>query len=104
MGAVIITTDAPPMSDIVDASFGFRVPVSSETRHHSAPQYHVSAQDIADAVDLAIANEQHWSLWGHRARAAYLQGHKDFHDNITKFIADHQNDVPIIHQPHVTET
>ena len=51
--AVVVTTDASPMSDHVQPGRGFLVPVRGGMARHMAREYHVTADDLAQTVRLA---------------------------------------------------
>jgi len=52
-GALVVTTNASPMSDHVQPGRGFLVPVRGGMARHMAREYHVAADDLADTVRLA---------------------------------------------------
>lgn len=83
-GALIITTNAPPMNELVTAEFGIGVPWRSTSRQRMATHYHVDVDELEKAIDLALSMPPETiDAVGAKARAAYLAGRNDFH----RFIA-----------------
>jgi hypothetical protein len=54
-GALVVTTDASPMSDHVQPDRGFLVPTRGGMARHMAREYHVTADDLAHAVRVAAS-------------------------------------------------
>lgn len=52
-GALVVTTDASPMSEHVQPQWGWLLPARPGPDHHMAPRHLVDAADIAAAVDAA---------------------------------------------------
>jgi hypothetical protein len=79
-GALVVTTDASPMSDHVQPDRGLLVPVRGGMARHMAREYHVSADDLANTVRTAASlhpNEA-YSI-SQRARQHILDASTAFH-------------------------
>jgi glycosyltransferase involved in cell wall biosynthesis len=78
-GAVVLTTDAPPMNEIVTVERGLLVAWTDTGSHHLATTYHVDAQTLGAAVEraLALTSAQRTAL-GERARAWYEENDREF--------------------------
>lgn len=80
MGAVIVTTNAAPMDELVTPAFGLMVPVCSEHTMRAAIEKRVCSDALAECMLIAHENiEKHGEAWGRRARSAYENGRVDFH-------------------------
>lgn len=83
MGATIITTDAPPMNEIVDTSYGILAPVCATRRQHLAEECDVCVDALAESMRFALANDKaHGGGWGTKARRAYDADRIAFHERI----------------------
>lgn len=79
MGAVVVSTNAAPMNELVDPSFGLLVPHCEEHPMRFAVEKRVCPDSLAECMGIAWANlKEHGPTWGERARAAYEQGRIDF--------------------------
>lgn len=70
--AAVLTTDAPPMNELVTAERGVLVPASSSAPMRSGTRYRVDADALEDAIEglLRASAEQRRAL-GHAARRWY---------------------------------
>lgn len=55
LGALVITLDAPPMNELVDAASGILVPVQRSESHCCGTRFFAAPVDIRQAIDKAIA-------------------------------------------------
>lgn len=85
--AVVITTNHPPMSELILPVFGFGAQVQSYHRIRLATGAKVSTQSLADmltivnSIDISLLNKL-----GERARMSYLQGDAAFKEKFMKEI------------------
>ena len=71
-GAVVITTDAPPMNELVDAQSGLLVEVASSTPRHLGTCFQVDQTALEAAVIKAMAmGTEEKAQIGARARAGF---------------------------------
>ncbi len=85
-GAVVITTDAPPMNEHVTSATGFLVQVDSYEPQHLGTNYTISPQELERSVLNANAlSSQEARLLGERARDAYLSLQPSFFTAIAEF-------------------
>jgi glycosyltransferase involved in cell wall biosynthesis len=54
-GAVVLTTDAPPMNELVDADCGILVPFGRSEPRHLGVCYHADRDALADAIGRLLA-------------------------------------------------
>jgi hypothetical protein len=73
MGALILVVDGAPMNELIDADSGILIRPASTTPMNRGIRHHVSAEDIADAVErvLTLNKDQRRAL-GAAARQRYL--------------------------------
>lgn len=88
--AVLITTAAPPMDEMVeDGRSGILVPVRPENRapYHLVTASRVTSADLGESIRraMAMSGEQR-TLMGGRARELFEQGRADFHASIRRII------------------
>lgn len=88
VGAVIITTNAEPMSELVHRSYGVGVSAKSVSNQNLAQHKHVDPEALAHAMRMAhnCTSEVLTGL-GRKARAAYLADRATFENNIAQAIA-----------------
>jgi glycosyltransferase involved in cell wall biosynthesis len=78
--AVVITTNAPPMNELVTRDFGVGVAPSRLSYKNLGTHQHVSGMDLADAVSRVMAvSEGILSDLGRRARVDYVRRREAFH-------------------------
>lgn len=83
VGACIITTNAEPMSELVDGSMGFGASASHVTTQNLAIHKHVDVDSLAEMIGLAMSLPLESLLnLGLNARAAYLAGREEFLANL----------------------
>lgn len=87
VGAVIITTDAPPMNEMVDDQCGVLVPVSHTGKQHLGTLNYVSPDDLYLALKRCEQMpEQEINERSRVARARYLEMDKFFRETFKQII------------------
>jgi glycosyltransferase involved in cell wall biosynthesis len=88
VGAVVITLDAPPMNELVQAGCGILVPPSADTgRQHLATTYFFDDDAMAAAVEKALAmDEETLRKMGECARAQFLANEASFAPRLLRVI------------------
>jgi hypothetical protein len=82
-GALIITTAAAPMNELVHPSFGIGAKPAQVSRQNLATHKHVSVESLADCIRAAwSAPDDVVSVLGGRARNAYLADRDQFHERV----------------------
>lgn len=82
-GALIITTAAAPMNELVHGSFGIGALAFSISRQNLATHKHVSAPSLAGCIRSAWeAPDDVVAVLGGRARNAYLADRDRFHERV----------------------
>ena len=89
-GAVVVTTSAPPMNELVEDGWnGFLVPVRLENArpYRLSTAYVATGPDILEAVArcLALSAPERLAMGG-RARAAFEAGQRHFNTSIANFL------------------
>jgi glycosyltransferase involved in cell wall biosynthesis len=84
VGAVVLTTDAPPMNEIVRPNRGILCPYGASEPQRLGTNYYVSAEALEATVrsTLDLGANQLATL-GRNARAFYVQNHHDFVGRLT---------------------
>jgi glycosyltransferase involved in cell wall biosynthesis len=84
-GALVISTDAPPMNELVQPQFGLLVPFSSSSAAGFGERFKVDVNDLVQTIEETLVLTQvEKQKMGQLARAAYLQGRNDFQVAILK--------------------
>jgi len=87
-GGIVITTDAPPMNEIITSDLGFLVPSRVCGKHRLSNEYCVDSKALHDVVKQAYATDPKVLIeMSERARATYLQRDADFRERIKTIIA-----------------
>ncbi|MDA7414861.1 glycosyltransferase [Xenophilus arseniciresistens] len=90
VGAVLLTTGAPPMDEfVVDGVSGLCIPVRAgqSQPHHRSTAYFVHADDVCATVERALAlSPAQRQRMGQAARAAYEQERAAFHQRMAQLI------------------
>jgi hypothetical protein len=74
VGAVVVTTDAPPMNELVRPDCGLLVPVSSQEPRHLGTSFHVDGEALRRTVEAVIAMpDAEKAAMGQAARQRYLE-------------------------------
>lgn len=86
-GAIIITTDAPPMNEIITSDFGFLVPAKVCGKHRLSNEYCVDVKALKETILKAFNTDpDELMAMSELARETYLQRDKEFRKNIVKII------------------
>lgn len=73
--ALVITTNAAPMNELVSVQYGLGAAVASTSNQHYAQHKHVSVASLMDCIEAAANTpEELAGIFGTRARKAYLEG------------------------------
>lgn len=78
-GALVISTNAPPMNELVQPEFGLLVPFASSSPAGLGEKFKISVNDLAHTIEKSLVLS--WAekeRMGQAARAAYLKGQRDF--------------------------
>ncbi len=87
MGAVVITTGASPMDELVDASYAISAPSCTVRTMRLAQEKLVCPDSLADCMRLAASTvKEGGPVWGKRARQAYEQQREEFTKRINEII------------------
>lgn len=79
VGAVTVTTDAPPMNELVEPDRGVVVDCNRAGTQHLATTYHFDAAAMEAAIEQLLAMpDEALERIGANARAWYLANHADF--------------------------
>ena len=87
VGAIIITTNAPPMNELVSGSFAFGVSCKPSHRQNLAQMYQPSINDLAETLTMANSlNKENIMTLSNRARQSFLDNDKFFKEKIIETI------------------
>lgn len=87
-GAVIITTNAAPMNELVSSEFGCTVSVASNFGQNLAIHSKVNPEALVRTIPLLMdAAVPTLETIGARARQAYLDGRSKFHEFVKQYFA-----------------
>lgn len=88
-GAVVITTDAPPMNEFVNSKTGVVVETNRSEARHLGTNYFVAPSSLEAAIQSQLAvNTDELEEMGRRARQSFLDNRKAFHERLGVAIAD----------------
>lgn len=77
--AVVITTDAPPMNELVLEEFGILAACNERTPAGYGERFHVDPESLEKSISKALAmSAQEKACMGNRARIAFLAHHARF--------------------------
>lgn len=88
-GAIVITTDAPPMHELVEQDRGILVPWDRSEAHGLGTAYHVGASHLSAGIEAALrlsSNELHAK--SARARAWFAANDLNFRDRLASVVAE----------------
>ncbi|TCZ87753.1 glycosyltransferase [Lysobacter sp. N42] len=79
VGAVVLTTDAEPMNELVDAGRGVCIPAGRTGRQQLATTYYVDEHALEEAIErLVVADTAHLERLGEAARRWYVDNDRAF--------------------------
>jgi glycosyltransferase involved in cell wall biosynthesis len=87
-GALVISTDAPPMNELVRPEFGMLVPFTSSSPAGLGERFQISVDDLSKTVNecLALSHSEKVRR-GNLSRHAYLTGKQDFESAVAQAAA-----------------
>jgi hypothetical protein len=86
---VLLTTDAPPMNELVTQDRGILVPYARTGVRRLATTYFVDEAALADGIERMLAlDEAQRRVHGESARAAFEANDRAFRERIVEAIAD----------------
>ena len=86
-GAVVITTDAPPMNELVSKEFGFLVPAKLTGKHNLGNEYDVDINQLKKVIEMCnMLPEKQVNEMSEWARAKFLERDSQFRTNLNNFI------------------
>lgn len=86
-GAFVITTNAPPMNELIDKMCGAAVAAPTFTTQNLAVHHHVTGAELAGCIESVMgANMDILQRYGANARKAYVDGRASFHTFVTNKI------------------
>jgi glycosyltransferase involved in cell wall biosynthesis len=78
-GAVVLTTDGPPMNEFIDKDTGVLVPYIDAQPRHLGTNFYVDPKALEVAIEVLITMpESQKQNMGEQARARFLERDKDF--------------------------
>jgi len=87
-GAVVITTDAPPMNEFIDSSNGVVVETTRCEERHLGTNYFVAPSSLEATIQsLLAASPDKLEEIGRQARQSFLDNRNAFHDRLRVAIA-----------------
>lgn len=79
VGAIALTTDAPPMNEMITSDRGIRIPFDRTGKQHLATTYFFSEQGLIEAVNRTFAmDDAQIANMGLAARTWFNENHKNF--------------------------
>lgn len=79
MGSVVLTTDAPPMNELVTPERGFLAATASQRPHHYGTRYQVDAASLEAAIQRIVSTPASaLAGMGQRARSWFEQNDRSF--------------------------
>ncbi|MCK5746183.1 glycosyltransferase [Oricola sp.] len=93
-GAVVITTDAPPMNEFVNRQYGVVVETERSEMRHLGRNYYVNVPALEAAIEsLLTIDKCRLEEMGRQARRSFLESQKAFHERLGIAIADLSRDL-----------
>ena len=87
MGAIIITTDAEPMTELVDKDYGYFVPVVRKTNMGLASLSHIEPDGLYRIVkNLSKLTDAEIEIKSDKSRKSFLANDKRFRADFLKII------------------
>ena len=87
-GAVVITTDAPPMNEVVDETCGYLVPYGRSAERHLGLCYFVDGEMLEGCIGRALAmDDDSKARMGQAARQRFDENDGQFRARLAAFFA-----------------
>ena len=87
VGAIIISTNAAPMNELVTSDFGKLINVKHKGKHNQGVTNYISAMDLTFALNEVLhLSEKELSLMSNKARQSFLNNDKFFRETIKEII------------------
>ena len=87
-GALVLTTDAPPMNEHVSEECGLVIAYARTESRHLGSNYYVDPDALESAIETALAMTDREKIeLGSNARQRYLQIDADFHNRVAETLA-----------------
>lgn len=88
VGAFIITTNAPPMNELVTAGYGMGCAVASSGPERMGYAHQADPVELASCIRSAIgATDESLRACGVKARAAYIAGRNEFDTHLIRVLS-----------------
>jgi glycosyltransferase involved in cell wall biosynthesis len=86
-GGIVVTTDAPPMNELVNPSAGFRVSYSSSKPFNFSTAYKVNVYELTASIQMMLkADDKFLQKKSKAARKAYEKRDRFFRERIKQII------------------
>ena len=87
-GAVVVTTDAPPMNELIKPEYGFLVEYARSSPQSLGANYYVDEEALAYTINLIVNVDIELLIrMGQLARVAYINGATDFQRRLIEDIS-----------------
>ena len=88
-GAVAITTDAPPMNELIRPERGYLVPYSSKKRCRLGKRYLVSGSQLEDSIkQILMAGHDEWDTKANNAADWVQSNHEQFVQRVQTLLGE----------------
>lgn len=82
VGAVVLTTDAPPMNELVDSEFGYLVPASKSGERYYSELFKVDEVELDRAITYLTQKSDELKTNGKNIKQRYSEKRREFRSNI----------------------
>lgn len=88
VSAVTVTTDGPPMNELVDSSRGVLIPVEKSEPRHLGTNFYADPIKLEAAIAKLITTPVEDLAWmGGKAREWFEQNQRDFQENLKQWVS-----------------
>lgn len=88
-GCVVLTTDAPPMNEVVNSEFGILVPYTSTGAFRMGTRYFVDPNELELAIQkLWRASQEELQIKSSRAHLHAMESYEDFKKHLEEIISE----------------
>lgn len=88
-GAIVVTTDAPPMNEFVDAQTGFLVDVARREKRHLGTNFFIDPTSLEAVIETILAADPEMLAGkGENARQAFLRNMEAFPPRLSTALFD----------------